>query len=267
MNEAIAFFKRRPDALPCAGNTRLMADPAYGEKPLALASLSSIHELSLASKSDRFIELGSGTTLAKILKLPDARPLDPLKRAIETIAVATVRNLATIGGNIGSRHSFGSTFPVLSCLDSSCEIRDVQGSRWMSVHRLADEEGKPDIPQAAIITRIRIPIRLWDSICIIRKGDGLLPGVDNYTLCALASFDKGTFTDLRIVAAGAVLIRLREVELGTIGKKYPLSQKDVDTVQHSFLEHAIDKGVSSSLAIALADNVRGFLVNAPEDIL
>ncbi len=270
LGEASIFLRRRPDAIPCAGNTLLSIEGSSESSRaagLALVCTHAIPELAIVSKSDRFIELGSATTLSRILSLPDADTLEPLKKVIITIASTTVRNLATIGGNIGSRNAFGSLFPLLAGLDASIEARDAQGTRWISVHALVSDEFKPAVPDAAIFIRIRIPLRKWDASCIIRKGDGLVPGNDNYTFCALACFDKEIISDLRIMAAGDVFIRDRSLEIGIIGKKLPLSQKEIESARHAFLEAAVDRGGSTSLAIPLADAVQAFLLNASGDSL
>ncbi len=270
LNEATAFQKRRPDAVPCAGNTLLMIEPAAEASApagYALVCTHAIPELATVSKSDRFIELGSATTLARILLLPDDDTLYPLKKVIVTIATATVRNLATIGGNIAAKNAFGSLFPLLSCLDASIEARDLQGTRWSSIHRLVGEEFKPAIPAATILTRIRIPLKKWNCACILRKGEGLLPGGDNFTFCALACFDKGTISDLRIIASGDVFIRDRSLEIAVIGKKFPLSQKEIESARHQFLEAAVSRGAPTAMSIMLADAVQAFLASAPGDSL
>ena len=71
----------------------------FAEKVLAI---SSIPELSTIEKKERFIEFGSAVTLSRILDVGRTNMSPVLYDAIKTIASESVRNIATIGGNICS---------------------------------------------------------------------------------------------------------------------------------------------------------------------
>ena len=123
MQEALAFLKRRPDAVLWAGGTLLMIDP--GSWPRAVSSgvmdIHRIPELSQIYRSDRHVELGACVPLSRLLAIPKRSILGPLKTAALRVGGRATRNLATLGGNIASARRFMSCFPALSCMDATVE--------------------------------------------------------------------------------------------------------------------------------------------------
>ena len=118
LSDALSFYKRFPKVIPSMGCTSLVL--SENTEPASILSLQNIAELKSINKTDRYIELGSGVTLMKIAQLPHIPQLEPLRTAIETIGTFTVRNLASLGGNLFSNGS-GTLFPVLALLDANCE--------------------------------------------------------------------------------------------------------------------------------------------------
>lgn len=265
ISEAVAFLKRHPQAIPCTAGTRLLVDPAYKGKQLNLLALSNIKELQTVNRTDRFIDIGACVSLNRVLKLPNTAALDPLKTAILTIGSSSIRNRASLAGNIGSPHSFGSTFPALNCMEAAVEIRSLGGSRWIRIHELISETGLPLMPPASFISRIRLPIKDWSYHCTIRQGDSLLPGSNNISLAALANVEKKAISEIHIVLSGAKVLRLRNLEMNLTGKRLPLAGKDIEFCHHEFMENAIAAGFAAHHAINTADTIRAFLGNLTGD--
>jgi CO/xanthine dehydrogenase FAD-binding subunit len=235
IQEAMAFLKRRPDALPWAGGTLLVSDDeAWPKKSsVSILDLHRIADFKQIHRSDRHLELGSMVSLASLLSLPKGSLLGPLRPAALQLGTQAVRNLATLGGNIASRWRFMSCFAALSCMDAAVELRDADGVHWKGIHELVGPDGRPDIPDAALLTRIRLPLAEWDSIATRSLGLEAFPRQGAATFCACARYAKGAIADLRIAIASTVLVRLRELETTLAGKRLPLSRKDVETFSSS----------------------------------
>jgi CO/xanthine dehydrogenase FAD-binding subunit len=77
---------------------------------------------------DRTVRIGAATTLARI-----GREVDFLHDAIESIASPTIRNLATIGGNLFARQPHGDLAVCLLALDARVSIIDADGARDVGV--------------------------------------------------------------------------------------------------------------------------------------
>ncbi|OHD28682.1 MAG: hypothetical protein A2004_05855 [Spirochaetes bacterium GWC1_61_12] len=247
--------------MPCGGCTRLLPDPAFAQKNLSLLSLGWIKELQAINRTDRYIDLGSCVSLNGVLALPNIPALDPLKKALLTIGSASIRNRATLGGNICGRDSFGSAFPALSAMEATVELRSAAGTQWLSIHDLVGQDNLPAIPAGSFLDRVRVPLRDWEHNCIVRKGPGLLPGDTNITLTIVANIEKDAISEIHIVLTGRQLVRNRALEMRLTGKKLPLPAKESENCHHDFLESAVEAGLPAGQAIAVADSVRAFLVD------
>ncbi len=264
--EAMAVLKRRPDAIPWAGGTLLLGHEDGGRegRPLSIIDLGAIPELRAVSRTDRYLELGACVTLASLLELPANLPLEPLRTAARLVGTATIRNLATLGGNVAAKDRFMNCFAALACMDAAIELRDPGGARWVSIHVLVDAEGEPSLPEATLISRVRVPVSPWDA-AVLRpvgepaRGDRFAP-----TFAATARFEKETISELRILAAAGRLVRDRGLELSLVGKRLPLSQKDVDTAKGALHAAADAAGLSEGAASRIASYAEAFLADALE---
>lgn len=266
LQEAIAVLKRRPNALPWAGGTLIQTTPIGMEsgKPVSILNLGGIAELTIINRSERYLELGSCVPLSAILSLPRSLSLEPLRGAVSLIGTTTVRNLATIGGNIASRESFMTCFSALACLDAGLELRDANGSRWTGIKALIDDEMRPRFPASTLLTRIRIPTSSWDASAIHRLGEAPRGEAYPASFAAAARLEKGTISELRLVAAGSHIVRDRELEVSLIGKRLPLSSKDIESTQDEAYKNALETGLNESEAGHYGTYVAAFLSDVQE---
>lgn len=267
MVEAMAFLKRRPAAMPWGGGTLLMgwADEAGNDRPLSVLELRRIPELSVIHRAERFIEFGAAVTLSAISGLPPVLELEPLRSAIRLVGTASVRNLATIGGNVAAKNSFMTLYPALACMDAALEVRDPGGARWMSVHGLVGDDGRPAFPASSIATRVRVPTEPWDATVVRRLGQ---PGPGESfapTFAAAVRFEKGTVAELRLVASGRTLARDRTIELGLIGKRLPLGQRVVEEAIEAAAACAAGAGFTGEQARRFGEHAGAFLETAAEE--
>lgn len=264
----MAFMKRRPDAVAWAGGTTLMSteDRPRTERPLAVLDLHRVQELRSITGSDRYIELGSCASLQSILELPKRRSLSPLKQAILGIASTPLRNIATIGGNIAARSRFMTCFPVLACLDAALEMRDVTGSRWISIQHLMDADGRPSFPAATLLTRIRIPTSSWDLYSVYPMGDDGYPDITSFTFAGVARLEKNTIVELRLCTAGSHFVRNRDAELELVGKRLPFGHNETDNLLAVFTAAGINSGLQPPLARRFAHYVKAFFEYSSDEL-
>jgi xanthine dehydrogenase FAD-binding subunit len=165
--------------------------------------------------------LHTGTARAQEGALPAL-----LTRAIEGIATPTIRNLATLGGNIACRDRFMDSWPALACLDALVELRDAGGSTWVNVNRLVSPDGKPSFPEGGLLTRIRVPIEQWDITVLRKVGNRDYPGPETAVFALAARAEKGILAEFRLAFAGERALRLRDIESRLIGRTLPLSDRE-----------------------------------------
>jgi CO/xanthine dehydrogenase FAD-binding subunit len=125
-----------PDALAALGERRLVIAggtevmPRLNNEPLDLDSLVSLRRAGLSGVSVEagVATIGAATPLSKV-------DLPFLASAIESIASPTVRNLATVGGNLFVKQPYGDFAVCLHALDAEVQI---DGERWVPVAEAAE---------------------------------------------------------------------------------------------------------------------------------
>lgn len=230
LGDALASLKRFPDSVLYAGGTAFfqgdLESPAHS--PATVLSLHSISELKSINRTDRYIEVGAMTPLSDLLALKEGFIPGALRDTIRNIGNFAVRNLATLGGNLSCRDRFRDCFPVLACMEALAEFRQASSSRWVNLNRLVDDHGLPAIPKGEILTRVRIPLMEW-NIGVVQKFDASRAYSERRALFVfLARLDKRAISDFKIFYTHDNALRDRAAETALMGKKIPLSSRDID---------------------------------------
>jgi CO/xanthine dehydrogenase FAD-binding subunit len=145
--EALSSLSRARDALVIGGGTLVMPKVQAGISGLgALVSLSQCKLDRIAIKGDK-VTIGAATTLAAI---GEERGLAFLNPAIESVGSPTLRNLATIGGNLFTEQPYGDIAVCLLALDAEATVATKRGVKKLPVAALL----KKGIARDAIVTAL-----------------------------------------------------------------------------------------------------------------
>ena len=145
--EALTSLARARDALVIGGGTLVMPKVQAGLSGLtALVSLSQCKLDKIAIKGDK-VTIGATTTLAAI---GEERGLAFLHPAIESVGSPTLRNLATIGGNLFTAQPYGDIAVCLLALDAEATVATKRGIKKIAVAEIL----KKGIARDAIVTAI-----------------------------------------------------------------------------------------------------------------
>lgn len=210
LSQALALHARGEGRF-CAGGTALQLDWAKGApKPVRLIDLSRIAELKDLSRGADTLQIGPLTTLADLLRAPVvAAELPLLAEGLEKVAGPSIRNRATLGGNIAAMN--GCLLPALLALDAKLEWLEQDGAvqlsleHWLSRH---STEG--------VLTRITLPIQPPGERWTFRK-IGLRAAFTPSIINVAARLSVGQKEEINVarlaVGGGAVSpARLREAE-------------------------------------------------------
>jgi CO/xanthine dehydrogenase FAD-binding subunit len=137
-------------AIVLAGGTHVM--PRINTEPHDTTALVSLRRAGLAGieLSGGEATIGAATTLARLGA--DER-LAFLRPVIESIASPTIRNLATVGGNLFVEQPYGDLAVALLALDAQV---DVAGPGGASERRGVGELG--DLPAGHVVTAVRFAV-------------------------------------------------------------------------------------------------------------
>ncbi|HEX9024088.1 MAG TPA: xanthine dehydrogenase family protein subunit M [Geobacteraceae bacterium] len=160
LEELFGLLEKYPAALPMAGGTdllvRLRREKVPDERPLVL--LSGVTEFHGICDTGKAISIGAATPLFRLITdtlVTQHAPL--LVRAAETIGAPAVRNMATIGGNIGTASPAGDTLPPLYLLGAEVELASAQGRRRLPIGEFVAGPGRTRLLDREIITSVILP--------------------------------------------------------------------------------------------------------------
>ncbi|HVZ00885.1 MAG TPA: FAD binding domain-containing protein [Dongiaceae bacterium] len=149
--QALNSLARARDAAVLAGGTTVMPRVQAGDSGIgALVSLGRLKLDRIEAKGER-ITIGAATTLAA---MAEHKALGFLGGAIESVGSPTLRNLATIGGNLFMKQPYGDLAVCLLALDAALTVVSKKGARKIPIAAfLAKGIGRDAIVTAIGFTR------------------------------------------------------------------------------------------------------------------
>ena len=206
-----------------AGCTGIMykKNPEFLTYPDSILNIRNVEELSQINKTERFIEFGSCVTFSQIQGIESKHRLSILQDAIRDIGTPSVRNIATLGGNLCLRNYKMTAFAPLLALDAKLEFRNINDIQIIPIKHFHE------VPTGSFLSKIRIPVEDWD-VAIFRRV-GPLYEVNDFSAgyVFLANTQKDILSDLRISFCFKHAFRSKELENLLIGNKLPLSDKTI----------------------------------------
>jgi len=238
LSELLQLCRRSPEALLYAGGTYILSHRPgrFLELPATVVSLQDVDELARVSRTERAIDLGAGMTIARTLHLGVQNIPGALHAALGTIGPPAVRGIATLGGNLAIPSRLMTAVPVLILLDARIELRRQGGVRWLPVSRFHLPDGRLDLKPGEVITRVRVPLQPWSGQMFRRFGTELSPESDPLTVCGLVRLSNGIIEEIRLngTASGRTLLRSRTMEADLVGRRVPLSVREVESAGETF---------------------------------
>ena len=146
-----------PDAYLLAGGTDLGILTSKDRRPLPTI-IYTVHvpELNEIIETDKMIEFGAAITYTRAL--PYIEMLYPsFATLITRIGSRQIRNVGTIGGNVGNASPIGDTLPCLIALDTTLILHSTAGERELSVEDFFLDYRKTDLKPGEFIKALRIP--------------------------------------------------------------------------------------------------------------
>jgi carbon-monoxide dehydrogenase medium subunit len=195
-------------------------------RPEYVISIGKIADLNyIRFDGDKRLRIGSLTTIRSIEQSPQLQPKYWLIcQAARQMASTSVRNVATVGGNLCNASPSADMVPALIVLSAGAKLISIAGERIVYLDDLFTGPGSTILKSDELMTEIQIPITPAYSAGAYMKyttrGGEELPVGGVAVLLTLGEED-GTCTNAK-VALGAVAptpMRARETEKVIIGKK------------------------------------------------
>lgn len=161
LKEAIRILEEQgTNAYPLAGGTDLLVRMRRGDiQPSALINLKRIEGLNTIEKdAQKGIRIGALSTISEIEHSPLVRTTHSLlaKAAIQ-LGSPSIRNLATLGGNIGRASPASDIAPSLIVLEARACVEGSEGKRELGIEELFKGPGITSLSQGELITSFLLP--------------------------------------------------------------------------------------------------------------
>ena len=181
-----------------------------------LVDISGIEELNYIKKSEGKLCIGAATTISDLINSKIIREeCNILYQAAEQFADPTIRNSATIGGNLADASPAADVAPPLLVLDAVLEVENMDAKREISLKNFFVGVRKTVLHDDEMITSIKIKN---DSInkngYFIKLGLRQAMAISLATVALILEVEKDKVADVRI-AMGSIAptpLRLIKVE-------------------------------------------------------
>jgi CO/xanthine dehydrogenase FAD-binding subunit len=234
LNELLNIKNQNPEAAIWAGGTGVMGkqEKKIPTLPSSIIQISRISELKKIRRTERFLEIGAGAVINRILNVGQHVLPHALAQAMRLIKPSAIRNTATLGGHLCMPDIRLNLFSVLLLMDTSLELKRAGGTRWIQINRFFNRKGDIQLKENEVLSRIRIPFGNWNRQLFKSDGNPYFDAGDAISFCVLADIQKGMLNDFRMAIGNSGRHTVRSIELESllIGKKVPLSLKDTSSV-------------------------------------
>lgn len=193
VDDVLESISSRADATILAGGTDLLVEINFGRiRPAHIVAIDRVDELKDFSRNGH-VRMGALVTYTRMLE-NDAGSV-ALQEAARPIGSPQIRNVGTIGGNLGTVSPAGDTLPVLAALEATVVLRSKKSERRV---RFAD-----------FMTGPKKSVRRPDELIVAAEWDDAGP--------AQTFMKVGTRNAMVIAVAGLALVvdrRQRRVGVG-----------------------------------------------------
>lgn len=158
LKAALIYKKANPDAILLGGasDIALLKTKKHQDLP-HLLDLSHISEIQNVIKNKDYWEIGAGVSLEH-LRIIFEDKFPSFKKMLDVFGSQQIRNMATLGGNLGSGSPIGDTLPVLMAHQAELLIESAEGKRTEKLEDYLLGYRKTSLMPEEIITKVLLPV-------------------------------------------------------------------------------------------------------------
>jgi CO/xanthine dehydrogenase FAD-binding subunit len=238
LKEALQILSEH-DCYIMAGGTDLMVVkhrssgllPTFDKDVIYIMGL---EELNFIKKVDGNIVIGATTNYSDILKSPIIPQL--LKDIVLEIASPSLRNMATLIGNIGNASPAGDALVGLYIYDTLIELTSIRGKRVMPISEFIYGVRRIRREKDELITSVIIPEQHFTNTKWKKVGSRKAETISKITFVGTYTLEKDVIKDIRLAfgSVGITVVRRPEIEANYIGLTVKQLQSKVDEILEEY---------------------------------
>lgn len=212
LNEALDIIAKAEGAYPYAGGTDLLVGMRGGKfAPKKLVDVKALPELNVLEESDQGITIGAALTLNQIACNDLVQNHIPvLAEGCHSVGSYTIRNRATIAGNICNASPAADTAAPLYTLDAMINLVGPDGKRTLSVEEFFTGPGQTALKNGELVQSIVIPKPFPDGKGVYFKASRT--GSVDLATVGVAVQNWGEHVKIAVGAVAATPVRAFSVE-------------------------------------------------------
>ena len=164
LKDLLAFRSKFTKAIIINGSSDIaLKQSKHFEKLALIIDISGINELKGFEKTDTDITIGAGLSLENI-KQSVKGVFPALYDALTVFASRQIRNVATIGGTLGSASPIGDLAPLIIAMNSRIFLSSEKAEREIPANKFITAYRQSVLQKDEIINRVCIPLPLENEI-------------------------------------------------------------------------------------------------------
>jgi xanthine dehydrogenase small subunit len=220
--DTVTLLAENPSAVLVAGSTDWGVEVnIHGRRESLVVAIDRLPELCTLEFGDEFVEIGAAVTLSDAERFLAGRvPL--LAELFPQFGSRLIRNLATIGGNLGTASPVGDTPPALLALEARVVLASVTGEREVEVSEYFTGYRQTVLRPGEVIRTIRIPLPLAGLTAFHKIAKRRFDDISSVAVAFALDVRGGVVQGARIGLGGvsATPFRARDTEAMLIGKPW-----------------------------------------------
>ena len=255
--ELQAEMRGSPDARIIAGGSDLMLEVTQGFRSITcFIDLSMVRELRAINETDNQMQIGSSVTYSELEHYFESRSKSFLS-ILKRLGSRQIRNVGTIGGNLGNGSPIADIPPILFAWDATLELVDSDGKRRsVPVCKFYNGYKETLLQDREYIANIRVPVQSINDFHRFYKVSKRLEDDISSVMGAFRFKVVGDEISLARVAFGgmaATPVRALEIEKNLIGQRITDGLiKKIESQILEELEPISDVRASSSYRLEIA---------------
>jgi len=214
LSEALAL-RKNPELIPYTGGTDLMVEADENASYLFLHKVPELKEITRDGENLRF---GAACTFTEIIE----NPLSPqiLKDACSLIGAPAIRNMGTIGGNIGNGSAKADSALVFMVTDSKLRLASADGERIIPLKEFYQGRKKLNLTNNELIVEVIMPAGGLENYYYKKVGARNALAISRVSFTGIMHIkdDKIKNCATAFGAVSDVIIRLDSIDRMLIGK-------------------------------------------------
>jgi len=155
--EAFRLRKANPEAVLINGSTDVALRQTKKREFLpVILDISAIDELKTFRETNDDYVFGAGLTLEQVKEITEKR-IPSIHKILKVFGSLQIRNIATIGGNIGSASPIGDTLPVLFALGAKIKVGSPASERILNIEDFITGYRQTGLRNDELITEVIVP--------------------------------------------------------------------------------------------------------------